>query len=1708
MKKWLLGLILLLILLPVLGWFGFLRPVIQKEVRRQMEGRLSKLSGAAVRIETVRIHPFLKSITLTSINVKNKRDAVVFSCERIQADLNLLSFREGISGLISTVEMSRPSVSDASGPIAFLLMGPQNGIPRGPTVTWRDGALTVPKTERSPEVLIKEWAGTVHLREGEALFDMTGRSDLTGAVSLSGQAKTGAGWTVKLMAESIPMGELTSYLPAGLPVQDIQGRLQMETTVRQTPQNPKMEWVVRGLVMDGSCLIPKNSFRVSVDGAFELSEKSLLLNNMAVNDVIQLNGSCLDPLGKDPQLDMAVRGKNVPLSLINDLMGKKKKSFWLQGNISIQGHIRGPLHRPDIRLEFLSKGIGTPAGNLPSMRAFLRATPSQFRARAQLLGGTVALQGDISDHAVTLEGDVAGIDLSRWKAPHADASLGGTLNGSMKWSSRSRKADGTFRLSRFSAGPLHAAPELSGTFLSENGSLDVRSADGSIFFQMTNGRDDSVSTSFELRFSSDTALHGEGTVTPTEMAMSFSGEKIPLNGWSFMKIARGDWSGTFGISGELSGPRSNPVIRGSVFVPSATLDPTRRLTDIRVDFSREGGRFSVSRLKAGGGAWGKLLFKEADGVFQVTDRRIQVEEFKVSQKDGDLRLSGDFPIGTPDRAWALTATLHGFDAGGTVIDGDVRLAGPERGSLARIRSSGLTIDGYGTGAVDGSLDARQDVWTLDNLTLGTALSGRLTLNSKNQKIDVALALKPTPARELPFIGERFDNPLATGTVSGQITVGGTLENPLCSYSLKCDGGRWDQTPFDASVNGEWRDGRLYLARFSASLPDDGRLDGQGTIFGGADGPEMDVSIDFKNISFQKCLPTVWPKDWTGKSHGHLVCRGAIARPVVEGSLLSTSLAIAGWEFTTFSSRFEYRDRTFLVKELEARTADGLLRCRDGSRVLLTDEGVRFHVWSDMRNIQGGSLTLFGGLEADGEWRRVAGNPFVKMTLRGQSLWVNQHRMEGDIAHFTWDGDWIVLSPRPGAVQYVSGTIDLRKSPLLEIHDFTVWEKEKRRFWMDGTVGPDTLNLDVDLWEYEAKTLASLADLDFNVSGKVNAHVTCRGTPQKPVVKGEAAARAGRLGLMPYDLCRLKFAWSENVLNVTSLEAVRKSGYKISGNGSLPLPGPGDDSSFSQDPRNYSFRLKMDNGDLSILKDIWPDCKKARGSMQAELRVKPDEKGQPRLNGFLVVEDGLIKSQKYVRSVSDFDAQIILKNDKLSIKNCAARIGKGRLLLHGNITLKNFDIDEYDLAIETVGRDGIDVEVPELSVPPGPLLKRFSLLRESLGGVSHGSPHVYLRVQGPASQPSILGTVVLENARFTYPPSEKSTSKTPEDSWGNRFFQDAVWDLTLKAGDNTWYRNEFVNAQLTGSMDFKGPADALKVDGKLECRRGVISYLGQTFNINKTAFEVVTDTNSLNQASNITITPYLSGEAERSATTPDPRGVLTPDTILMVINRAPLGEIQPRFISRNNPGLSSERVAQMALGITQDQFTAYDRDQLLRAGLVQLLGSTAGPFANNIAHRFGIDILYPTYAPSESESTTATNATGSPVGAQRTYMTNLLKGAGASAGIQLSNRIFGMYKFKMDEYQNQTYFRDEVEIVYKIQGNLHIRASTELDSRRLLGQAPDRRAILENQWRFGLPKKKKTEPKASSQKADARNDKGKRKKMTRRPTTIASDRIPL
>ncbi|MBL0058352.1 MAG: translocation/assembly module TamB domain-containing protein [Elusimicrobia bacterium] len=1110
------------------------------------------------------------------------------------------------------------------------------------------------------------------------------------------------------------------------------------------------------------------------------------------------------------------------------------------------------------------------------------------------------------------------------------------------------------------------------------------------------------------------------------------------------------------------------------------------------------------RVSAGEGHWGTLPFKEARAVLYFRGERVDLESMEIRQGSGTLKARGDAARRALNPAspgavwdWRLAGRAESLQAGAAVLSGSWTTRGlyrPREGAgegdltspgftlgvtsttggggafapLGRRQSSKLGEEGGR--AADGDLGrvGGKFFWSAGSLRLENVTSERglrwaaemageeRRLSGRAEFRDFSLdALFPNQSRSS---GARF------GRLNGEAVLSGTWARPEVDLNVALSSAGWRSVDVTGDVRARWN-GRLEIPRFSLRFPAGGTLMASGhwdpKPAGG--GPAALWEGRLEGMSLDPILRSLGvPAPWNGTLEGTCSLSGS------PGSLGGT-LALEGKAQgpgdlpVQWRSHFRVEGATATLAEGVVTTAEGLWRIKSGSRVSrLVDGSWDVHLANDLRNIGLGPLRLFGGLSFDGQAspreRSLSGR------FGARSLWINHRVFNQELADFRWSSGLVEFAPIAGARAFVKGRVRLDRWPQTFFENLTLWDEGRRTLVLSGELGPSLWDFSLQGWGLQAESLLSLADFDWPVTGPWDVRVRGRGSPSAPEVTADISGGPGRLGPVPYDRLETQAEWRGTHVDVQGVRVFRRKGYLLTGVGRLPIR-EGEPAS------DLELNLHLTEGKLAVLKDIWPLCRSAAGEFSGELRLAPGE-GFPRALGAFHLRNGRLSLQTYAPRVTDLNAEVVFDNDRARVEHARARVGSGWIEMAGDIGIHGFSPVDYDLSIQSDGSRGVAVEVPQLSVPPGPLLGRFSFLSDKLQGISYGEPKVSLRLKGPHGEHRISGQVELEGTHFTYPPSKRDAPGPPLPRWWRNLWRLATWDIQFKTGKETWYRNEYVNVRLDGGLRLEVRPGAWAANGRVESREGAISYLGQTFQVKRGLFEILTDTRpGLGSAG---ILPFVAGEAERVVTSVDARGLSTDDTVSMIVDRALLGEIQPRFVSRNNPDMKSERVAMKALGLSSDQRTTQtERDQLLRAGLVQLVGSSAAPLANRLAQKFGIGMISATYEPPETTEPvpTAANPDPKPVGsANVSPVAAYLRGAGAAARIRLSERFFGVYKVKLDEAKNQTYFRDQLELVYRLKGSLYVRASTELDSKDLLGQPPERRAFLENQWRFGLPLK--------------------------------------
>ena len=1081
-------------------------------------------------------------------------------------------------------------------------------------------------------------------------------------------------------------------------------------------------------------------------------------------------------------------------------------------------------------------------------------------------------------------------------------------------------------------------------------------------------------------------------------------------------------------------------------------------------------RFTVER-----GRWNNFNFEALRTVAFVRNDRMDLETLSLRTKEGtfDCRGSVNKRQGRPG-----SAALWDWDGSGWVK----KFPGPwislssswtARGTwLADQRegrgtwSSPSVVVGETTPLDAGSVQLtgswNPDKIRLDEVRVQRGLRGEASISRIDGRVAGRFEIKDLSVPAL-FPNARLFHPGADGKtlavlgpLSGAGTLGGTWRNPTAEGRFALAESRWKEMSFVGETRAAW-DRFLDVTHALIRFTDGGGIEGTGRWVPGPV-PEARLNARLIETPLAPLLKSVGvPMGAGGVVEGTLFLSGPVralsgtAGISAEGFGPKSEPLSAKGQFTVAGSSVH-------VKEAHVKTPEGFWRVRPGGWAAFSNKGrVAFQFTSDIRNLKWGPLRIFGGAGFQGTCDIQSAA--LSGAVAADGLWINQHVFDGDLARFGLTREALTFENVPGASTFLKGRVRLARWPQLFFENLTLWKEGERKLVMAGEMGPDLWDFTLQGRGLEADALLPLADIQWPLTGPWDVRVRGRGSFQQPDLSADISGGPGALGPLPYDRITAQAHWIDGAVHVAELNLVRRKGYRVTGAATIPVrQGDGWEK--------MELNVRLEEGKAVLLEDVWPLCRSARGNFWGELSVKPGGR-VPHVTGFLSVQEGRLRLNDYVPRATDINGEIRFQNDRARVERARARVGKGWIEMAGDVGIRGLEPVEYDLSIQTDGTRGVSVEVPQLSVPPGPLLGRFSFLSEKLKGITTGEPRLSLRVKGTHGQHTIAGSVELERTHFTYPPSKTARGELQGPRWWKNFWRQARWDVLLKTAKDTWYRNEYVDVKLRGQLALVGRPGDWSAHGRVDADEGMINYLGQLFKVNRGAFELINDPRpglggDATQA-------YLSGEAQRTVTTVDRRGLATDDTIFMVVDRALIADLQPRFVSRNNPDMKSDRVAMKALGVSADQpFTQADRDQLLKAGMVQLAGSSAAPAANRLAQKFGIDMISPIYEPpaSQEEAPTVASVNKPNAAEQEETLSEYLRGAGASARVRLTDRLSGVYKVKLDETKDQTYFRDQIELILQVKGSVYMRASTELDSQSLLGQPPERRLALENVWRFG------------------------------------------
>lgn len=1486
---------------------------------------------------------------------------------------------------------------------------------------------------------------------------------------------------------------------------------------------------------------------VSVDA--DINSDRVNIKTFQFMDGIMLKGTIKPPWNK-PFLDLKLSGQKKSLHDLLALATFSPPSS-LSGDITFETTIQGPFAKPFMTGTFSSESrLGK--FQFPELMGHFSYRDGLFQSSSTFSSGTIGVTNTSKQSSAYLI-SVRNLDIARLAEKNGWENVQGVLSTNMNFNPHLTPSGlkGRFELKGFQWGRIRSSQVKIGQIELNSQSLNFQTDDGSLRGGGSFSSQKADLNDFHFRFGNNSSVSASGLADfqNNKINLTVSGENIPPDLWPPLVAQYPEIQGALDFSGGVSGSVDSPQANlnmsfhklkflsgGGEWSGAAQLVGNKTMFALN-NISVEGGYTGNLERKNGvlsfdgnlteaspalmrdvmkksffvsGAITGPLKMswngENVTGTAAVDWSNGQVGEFVFDTLSGELVLNkNDWNLNqmhlikggsairleahgrTIKSGWSYQTTLQLQQWGRfpLVLDGEIISEGIMTNTLdmsGRVESSTLWVQNTPLENFSANFRKIGEVWSLKGKA-AEDVQFEFGLNQKNKIVRGNVNATEIPIGNLfeAFVGNVDPTDRPTGKMSLQGQLSGGVEDPLAKVKLQLKEGEWKGQSLTADMDLTVNHSSFTILPSIVKFGSGGQVHMTGQVLdqavkavsleGNGDDVALNTLFGFLNWSLKVDGRTDFTFDFI--QQGSTQTLKVNLQGEHDGiGLFKNPGEIHG----TIAGNLKELD----LSGLRITSGGGHVRLLNGSRAFIEKDGSgRLRLPMEARNLSAGLLVFYGNVEMAGSWNGKSvpdAQRETSLDVFARSLWVNQYYLDGNITRLNLKKGAVVFSPIPGSGQKLSGELIFKDFPKMQVNKFRLSERGIEKIFLDGEIGRGVWDYKLHLKDIDAGLIFSLMDRSLPISGPMDVNARAKGSYEQPEIEADVVWKNGEIYGIPLDTAQGTVYYKNSELAVDKILVKKKNGYELTG--------------FIR-PDEINFRIE--DGDLQFLSEMTPEISKARGNFEGFLKSKI-QNGQWNSEGRVLLQKIDMRTH-HIPNIDNGVVELTLKDDELKLLQAEMDSGEARIVCEGKIMLEGLQPKKLDINLKTIGRKGLMMRVPELAIKPGPVLGRLGAWGRKLAGISQGEALLDLSITGAADAPSVVGNIQFSKTTFTYPPTKsKSAQSTSFSKWARGYISGINWDLTLSALSRAWFQNELVNAALTGKIQFVGKVGALDINGRFDGEQGSIVYSGNEFSIKQATLEIETKedrfTPNKTEKNNYV---YLRATAEREVFYSDSLSSNNQDVIVMVVDRSLLGEIQPRFYSKNNPNLSSQKALQLALGLplsgsieeglllpdqraAEQEKSRAENDKFLRAGLIQLLDSSlASPLARALVQNTGlVDFVRVTYQDFDPLARDEFNPTGeSSNDVTQNQFLKYAKGTKVKFGRGISRRLSADYSFRVDEYQEKLDLRHEVELAYRLQKSLFLRGITELDSERTLGRPPDRRAILENQWRFGLPRKKQS-----------------------------------
>jgi hypothetical protein len=475
------------------------------------------------------------------------------------------------------------------------------------------------------------------------------------------------------------------------------------------------------------------------------------------------------------------------------------------------------------------------------------------------------------------------------------------------------------------------------------------------------------------------------------------------------------------------------------------------------------------------------------------------------------------------------------------------------------------------------------------------------------------------------------------------------------------------------------------------------------------------------------------------------------------------------------------------------------------------------------------------------------------------------------------------------------------------------------------------------------------------------------------------------------------------------------------------------------------RYELIDTKLTTLKSLTKDkIETKKGNLKLEGILSGTRKNISNTGNLTVTAANLV-TDSYIQKIKNLNVDIAWKKSFFEIKKFSLKSGSGVLDVEGKVKFNGFTPSFYDLSVFT-SKKGIPLIFHELPIPTSGLLKIEKT--QVLTNFSKGNPRFNFKLHGNPNDLTLTGWAELKNTRFCYPSpidNPKTSSVDMED-----LFKNLKIDIDLIADTDTRYENTFANVFLKGKINLKGKIDDINANGIIESNNGILSYMGNEFDIINTKIEIINNE------------MFISGEADTQVFS---SGASEAEVIKVQVDRSSMKDIKTRFISKDDPTMESNKVLARLTKTDPSKANLMDTstDFLVKQQIVRLFGSNiATPLANTVLKKTGIvDNVRLGYINQDNLQISSK---------EEPTIAELLYGMKYSVEKNINRLLLVGYSVTFDQIEREIDLKHAVEMSFRLNKDLFLKGTYGLQSNNPLYE-PEKKLMIEQRIKFGGSSKK-------------------------------------